>query len=115
MRILDMDTGMVDALDIIGASPRWSPAADWIAYILGEEAGPLKVMRSDGSDQRQVSQGLARYMGGLDWSPDGEWVIVRNFDTKRLHIIHVSTGLSLPLPYTERLLHPTWRPDVPGG
>jgi len=107
IRILDIATGGVTPLDISGQRPRWSPVGDEIAYVDSER---VKIMRSDGTAQRTVSTGGRRYEPSLDWSPDGAWIVVRAADTSRLDLIHVASGMTLPLAFTSVLNEPSWRP-----
>jgi hypothetical protein len=111
MRVLDVATRDVRALDIVGARPQWSPTEDLIAFIEGSYAyGPLRAMRPDGSDQRAISHPLQRYVGNFDWSPDGAWLIAKESESQLVHLIHLESGESIPLPFTRRLRNPTWRP-----
>jgi Tol biopolymer transport system component len=56
-------------------SPRWSTAGDFLSF---SRAGDIYIMRSDGSDQRQVTQAELEQTAGpckagafqADWSPD---------------------------------------------
>ena len=74
--------------------PRWSFDGEWITYEAEwGETNDIWVMRSDGSDARQVTNDTHydRYPG---WSPDGEWLI---YDSERdgnrdLYLVPVEGG-----------------------
>ena len=52
-----------------GHHPMWSPDGKLIAYM----AHGIMVMKADGSDKRNVSQGKTRDSEPA-WSPDGQWI-----------------------------------------
>lgn len=106
IRILKVETRRVDSLDVPGYRPRWSPVADWIAYV---NDGQVRIMRPDGTGQRMISVPSRRYAPGLDWSPNGEWIAVRSESAGIIDLINVQSSLTLPLAYTTGLTQPTWR------
>lgn len=68
-------------------APSWSPDGQWIAHLRQEEDDytDLWVMRSDGSDARNLTQSRARgyapigdriqhWQYGTSWSPDGQFI-----------------------------------------
>lgn len=122
LRILDVATGAVDSLGaqhnkrIMAESPRWSPTDDELVAFGAPHptkanylALQIFVMRADGTGRRLVTPPAAAYLPQFDWSPDGAWIIAQNFDTDRLDLIEVATGETLPLAFTGRTGHPTWR------
>ncbi|MGA7672377.1 MAG: hypothetical protein WBW04_18285, partial [Nitrolancea sp.] len=60
--------------------PRWSPDGRWLAW-RWDDGGQVSlwVSRSDGSGQKQVSQGEAS-VGAFDWSPDGRLAFSQDTD-----------------------------------
>jgi dipeptidyl aminopeptidase/acylaminoacyl peptidase len=55
--------------------PRWSPDRRWIAFTAAGRGEPsdsqeIWLMRSDGSDQRQLTRLYPAQAIGLSWSPD---------------------------------------------
>jgi hypothetical protein len=108
LRILHVATGAVDSLKVPGQTPRWSPTSEQIAF-LGMDAS-LAVMLSDGSGVRTIGPTGRYYTYGIDWSPDGTWVVARSDLYDRLELVHVASGLTLPLAFTAGLKEPSWRP-----
>jgi hypothetical protein len=76
IRVLNVVTGAVTPLDILGSSPRWSPTADRIAYV--DYSGRVVLIDPDGGNSRVLSAPGRTYIAGLDWSPDGRWLVVRS-------------------------------------
>lgn len=70
--------------------------------------GAIWLIAADGSGSHQVSApGRNCLFRGLDWSPDGQWLVARSDST--IDLIHVATGLTLPLGYSAELYYPNWR------
>lgn len=86
-----------------GTFPRWSPAGDRIAFISGEQ---VQIMDASGQNVRALTAMGQFYAGGLDWSADGQWIVVRG--AKALELINVVTGVSLPLPYSGTAYDPSY-------
>lgn len=111
IEVLDLATGQMDSLrrangtPIAGVHPRWSPTADVIAY---NNAGQIWLIQPDGSNERTGSPPGHSY-GQFDWSPDGRWLIADS-DVDLLYLIEPTTGLALPLAFTQLLTQPSWRP-----
>jgi WD40-like Beta Propeller Repeat len=119
VRVRDVRTGVRSALDVFGFGPRWSPAGDWLAYVQGGSvgdwfvpAGVIHLVRPDGTGDHAV--GSSAYWGPVDWSPDGRYLVAKlaPFLAAPLEIIDVTTGVHVPLPFTEHLSAPAWRPTV---
>lgn len=94
-----------------GLRPRWSPSGDRIAYWSGDvfsQAGAIFVIGAHGTGVRQVTPvGRTYRPQGLDWSPDGQWLLARADST--LEVIQVATGLTLPLGYAANYHLASWR------
>jgi hypothetical protein len=113
LRILDVNTGQVSALDVPGSGPRWSPRGDWIAYF-GRD-GTLRRVRPDGSASQVIGSGT-RAHPTFAWSPDGEWLVISGNQPRPgrpfavgLALVHVATGEVLPLVFNRDLVQPAWR------
>jgi hypothetical protein len=106
IRVLDLETG--DTTDLApGRFPRWSPDGRWIGY---GGADGLRVVRPDGSGDRAV--GVGGFEPSFDWSPDSEWVVIDTWVDRvysRLELVHLASGLRLPLGYTRDMVMGTWR------
>ena len=109
LRLLTIATGDVNAINIRGHSPSWSPRGDLIAYI-DPQGRALYVMNPDGTGTRQVSQGAQTYAFGIDWSADGKWIVAANTTKHVIELIDAQTGASLPLGFTANMGGPSWRP-----
>ena len=116
LRVRTIATGARTALDVQGVTPRWSPAGDYLAYVetwgYSGYYGALRVVRPDGTGGRRLAPDM-NYTWGIDWSPDGKYIIARAEGTWVLELIEVATGVRLPLGYTRRMLSPAWRPTAP--
>jgi len=110
IRVLDVATRAITPLDLIGVSARWSPTGDRIAYVADEE-GKVVLVDPDGSNQRVISAPDRKYIAGLDWSPDGRWIVVRSGEFPRVELIRVDTGETLPLPFSALVEQPAWKPE----
>ena len=104
LQVLEVETGVIRSLGVVGTGPRWSPSGDWIAF---GQADSLFVIRPDGTGLRRVS-GYG-YEPWASWSPDGRWLVAERFGPF-VDVIQVETGLTLPLGFTGYLTTPAWRP-----
>jgi Tol biopolymer transport system component len=95
--------------NIAGHSPSWSPTGDRIAY-LDPQGYVLKVMNPDGTGVRQVGSADGSYAFGIDWSPDGKWIVAKNARIDRIELVNATTGVALPLGFTNGMSGPSWRP-----
>lgn len=107
VRVLNLATQAVSALDVPGNTPRWSPKEDLIAY--RRDDATLWKMKPDGSGQQMLSPAGRRYDYGFNWSPDGEWIVAYNL-SGFLDVINVRTGAVIPLPFSSGLTNPSWKP-----
>jgi hypothetical protein len=106
IEILDLATDSLTSLGVNGASPRWSPTADSIAYL--DVDGRVKILAANGAGLRAITPVGQAFSIALDWSPDGQWLLAR--DSYALELIEVSSGLVLPLGYGTSMSDPVWRP-----
>ena len=111
--MLTISTGASASLGVSGWAPSWSPTSNSIAYISGGLYGPLAIINSDGTGNRALSTGV--YLNGIDWSPDGKYLIARSSATGYLDVFDVASGTSLQLPYSGSLAGPTWLQTVATG
>ncbi|MGE5803438.1 MAG: TolB family protein [Gemmatimonadota bacterium] len=114
VHVRSLVTGDRTALHVSGTAPRWSPAGDFIAYVVTAAdysgySGPLRIVRPDGTDDRQLVTAEA-YAPGVDWTPDGQYIVAKTANFGLLELIAVASGATIPLPYSARLSSPAWRP-----
>jgi hypothetical protein len=111
LEVRDLITGAEDSLGPLGKMPRWRPGGNEIAYWSGDvssQTGAIFVIGADGTGAYQVSvAGRVYRPQGLDWSPDGQWLLARSDTT--LDLIQVATGLTLPLGYSAGYDLASWR------
>ncbi|NTU64716.1 MAG: hypothetical protein HGB05_15270 [Chloroflexi bacterium] len=81
-------------------TPAWSPLGEAIAFQMIEAVSTgsvndapsnLYLMRSDGNDLRQLTQG-AQAVWRPRWSPDGKQVVFRRAADQPIRVIDVATG-----------------------
>jgi hypothetical protein len=93
IKILDFQSGGTLTIRGSGAVEiRWSPIADRIAVKAG---ATLYVVNADGSQLTQLAS-FSAYFPGLDWSPDGRWILA-NLSGVLTILEPTTTGLRLPL------------------
>lgn len=111
LTVRDLTNGTERQFGVPGLLPRWSPDGTLIAYLDGDmdrDIFSIFVIGSDGTGARQVSEpGRVYGPKGLDWSPDGEWLVAKSSVT--LDLVQVKTGLTLPLAFGETYFYPSWR------
>jgi TolB protein len=112
LAIVDIATGEWSYVDgALGTSPAWSPDGSRIAYVAtGNDGARLHTVAPDGSDNHRVGDEASSYDVGIDWSPDGKWIIARNNSRNRLEIVDATSGLTFPLGFTAGYRGPSWRP-----
>ncbi len=103
--LLHAQTGVIDSLAPGAFSPRWSPGDSLIGFVFHG----VFVIRPDGQGLRRVSAIDQGFYQEFDWSPTGEWMIVRG-PSSNLALIRLADGLILTLPYFTDLDRPAWRP-----
>lgn len=98
--IMDIATHTIKSFGVTGTFPRYSPDGTQIAYLGGYNGVgfQLYVMKADGTNSRLVSPANVIYQewGGVDWSPDGQWLIASTL-SYTLDLVRPSDGLRLPL------------------
>ena len=72
----------------------------------------MVLVNPDGSNSRVISAPGRKYGAGLDWSPDGRWIVVRSAEQPMVVLIRVDTGETLPLPFSTLIEEPAWKPEA---
>lgn len=117
VRTIDLASGTVTELVAGGQRPRWSPKGDLIAYWAGQQ---IWVVKPDGSGARALSPAGHAYTAGVQWSPDGQWILARflprdGWAGTTVALINVASGLEIPLAWTTgygSYSQPAWRPGT---
>lgn len=114
--VLNVATGAMRSLGVIGQSPRWRADGSEIFYVASADlvyaSGQLRAIRPDGTGDRPVTQSATRFGAHFDFSPDGAYLIAAT-DQGVLTLIDVATGVELPIPtpaITQRVMAPSWKP-----
>ena len=108
IQVYTIASGTVSSWGVSGQVPRWAPNAELIAFV-PSYGGPLFMIRSDGTDARQVSPPGRTYLEDtFSWSTDGAWLAARGAQV--IELIRVETGEVLPLSFTANLVQPLWKP-----
>ncbi|MEZ4457857.1 MAG: DPP IV N-terminal domain-containing protein [Gemmatimonadales bacterium] len=103
LRRYDMATHTSTALAPRGHTAAWSPDGTRIAFW---NAGDIWIMNADGTGVRALTEGQ-RYDLGIDWSPDGRWIVARS---GLVDLVDAVGGGFLRLGYTTGYLGATWKP-----
>jgi Tol biopolymer transport system component len=93
------------SVGVTGNSVAWAPTGNVLAY--NAKSSQLALVNSDGTGNRVIAPG--RYLPSFSWSPDGKYLIAQNFDTLKLDVIDVTTGVALPVGFTGRMSSPSWK------
>lgn len=111
LRVITLSTGAVTDLGVPAYQPEWSPVSNQIAYISsGSCQGQIHIINSNGTGDRTLLPGT--YNSGLDWSPDGAWIVALNSNTGHIDVINVASGQALPLTFTHNAGSPAWLPTA---
>lgn len=103
LRIYDLVTKASSVLAPKGHTASWSPDGARLAYW---NDGDVWVMNADGTGARALVQGQ-RYDLGLDWSPDGKWIVARS---GAIDLIDSQAGGFVRLGFAAGWLGGTWKP-----
>jgi Tol biopolymer transport system component len=116
LHVLEVATGEMRSLGVIGLSPRWRPDGGEIYYVASGDvvygSGQIRAIRPDGTGDRAVTQPGTNFGAHFDLSPDGQYLIAGT-NQARLMLVQVATGLEMPIPtpsLTQRLMAPSWKP-----
>ena len=115
VRVMTIATKAITQIVTGGQRPRWSPTGDLIAYWADKQ---IWVVRPDGSDARVISPAGRAYVPGVQWSPDGQWVLARFEPTQgwagtTVALLNVGTRREIPLAWTTGyggVSLPAWKP-----
>jgi serine/threonine protein kinase len=90
-----------------------SPNAEWIAFRTMGSREHVMIVRTDGSEQRQLTNDRNRNRGPR-WSPNGEWLVIysnRDGEYKIWALRPDGTGLRRLTDGPEGTFDPVWSPD----
>jgi hypothetical protein len=100
IRVRHLASGTASGNLAEGHSPTWSPAGDLIAFneYPARRRGGILLIRPDGTGLRRLTPASSSYNFGVDWSPDGKWIIAGSTYPA---LIEVETGMVIRLPALE--------------
>jgi hypothetical protein len=97
LKIVDVATRTSRTLPVTCAYPSYSPDGAFFACVSFTN---ISVVNADGTGQRVVISfpvfGGPDELSGVDWTPDGKWILAMIGD--RATLIEVSSGAAVPLP-----------------
>ena len=115
LRVYDFASATFKDIEIGGRSPRWSPQGDRVAFLPASNVG-VGIINANGTGRRVV--GTAVLNVGLNWSPDGAYIIGRSqftTNTGVLRVVRTSDGTDVVLRLKnatgglEDYIEPDWR------
>jgi Tol biopolymer transport system component len=94
----------------------WSPDGNWIAYFGNEQDTILYAISADGTQVKQLSTAFptAHTVVGIDWSPDGQSIVVDRGtfgSPNRLYKVAVTDSPSDPIELADEGSGGRWSPD----
>jgi len=116
VRILTIANRSVREIAPGGQRPQWAPSGELIAYTAANNQ--IWTIRSDGTGARALSPPGRKYVPGVKWSPDGQWIFAA-FEPRdgwagtTVTLLNVNTGLEIPLSWTTgygNFPPPLWKP-----
>jgi Tol biopolymer transport system component len=97
---------LFDAMPV--RDPIWSPNNQWIVFTSDSS---IYRIQSDGSDLRQIATETS-YYSTQPWSPDGEWLVITQYDgtTARSYVVRTDGSERRPIG-PENAADLRWSPD----
>lgn len=117
VRVFDLQNATISSWGVLGQWPAWRPGAEEIAYLEQLQGVPggrqtrLHLIGSNGTGDRVVTDPAVRLSEDrITWSPDGVYLLVREYTTGLLSVVRVADGLIIPLPYSRYMTSAAWKP-----
>ncbi len=110
-------TGIGEALPMAVPTPAFDPSpsrdGNWLAFVSGRNQDDIFVVRTDGTDLRQLTDDPYRDLGAR-WSPDGKQLLFfsnRNRGFQAWTINADGSGRKQLTEAADGMWYPVWRPD----
>ena len=121
LKMITTATGAVRDLGFRAMAASWSRDGTRLAFsqrvlsVSGADRFQYHVMNADGSGLVALPDTIGHMSSAPSWSPDGQWIAVVRSNPggvggMRLALVQVSTGLTLPLGWTEDMSAVSWKP-----
>lgn len=112
LRVADLSTGAVQALNVPGMYPRWSPDGAWIVSLAGAQGGGIYLQRMlpDGTEVAWIGNGIGA-LPSFDWVSGSEWLLTSGSSSVGgPDFVNAYTGEVLPVKLTRGVIQPSWKP-----
>jgi Tol biopolymer transport system component len=107
VEIFDLQTGTAADPKLKGTYVAWSPTGDRLAY--ADLANRLHVVVPDGTEIRLLGD-MGAKVNWIDWSPDGQWLLVSTLWGRPPTLVNTTSGMMLPLGWAATDGEAAWRP-----
>jgi hypothetical protein len=94
---------------LAGTHGAWGPIGDRIAY--ADTTRQMRVITPDGVVIHDLGN-VGSDVNWIDWSPDGEWLLVNTRHQGVPVLIQVTTGIKMPIRWAVPVGEGAWRPAI---
>jgi Tol biopolymer transport system component len=107
---LELATGAVRSLGVLGDFPEFSPDGSRIVYITSP-SHQLGIVDADGTNPRILNGHSYHLFSSPGWSPDGKWIVLgKEFGRGAFDLIDAATFDVIPLTTLHSMFQPSFKP-----